>query len=381
MKRIVLTTLVLISFVTAFADSFGIKNGPYLQNVTERSATLFFTTTERAAAWIEVECDGWEKPRRFNNSDAGLIDAYDTRYTVDIDGLEPGCRYRYRIVAKEMKEFRPYRITYGDSIASQWEEFSTLPKEIEQSRFVIINDGHDNADKVRSLLNISQLKDADAVIYLGDMISYFENGEAPYKGFIDVSVELFARNKPFIAVRGNHETRGNLARNYKEYVGCPNGRFYNIYYYGNTALIVLDTGEDKPDSHPVYGGINDFDSYRREQALWLQQEIKSKRFRKCSNRIVLMHIPPFVTGDHGSENHAENELVELFTPIFNKAKIDLVLSGHTHRHYSIEPDGKERMFPIVINDNRSVIDLTSDEEGITVKITDIDGNVTMNRKL
>ena len=379
MKRILLTAIVLIATVAAFADGFGIKNGPYIQNVTEEGAEIFFTTSQRAAAWVEVYADGWEAPRRYCNIDAGLIDAYDTRHAVEISGLDAGCSYRYRIVAREMKEFRPYRITYGDSIATQWEKFSTLPLKIEKSRFVVINDGHDNADKVRSLLNLSQLKDANAVIYLGDMISYFENDEAPYKGFIDVSVELFARNKPFIAVRGNHETRGNLARRYKEYVGRPNGRFYNIFYFGNTALIVLDTGEDKPDSHPVYGGINDFDSYRREQALWLQQEIKSKRFRKCTNRIVLMHIPPFVTGDHGSENHAENELVELFTPIFNKAKIDLVLSGHTHRHYSIEPDGK-RQFPIVINDNRSVMDLTSDKEGIGVTITDIDGNVTMNKK-
>ena len=142
---------------------------------------------------------------------------------------------------------------------------------------------------------------------------------------------------------------------------------------------IFFTTSQRAAAHPVYGGINDFDSYRREQTMWLQQEIKSKRFRKCTNRIVLMHIPPFVTGDHGSENHAENELVELFTPIFNKAKIDLVLSGHTHRHYSIEPDGK-RQFPIVINDNRSVMDLTSDKEGIGVTITEIDGNVTMNKK-
>jgi hypothetical protein len=34
----------------------------------------------------------------------------------------------------------------------------------------------------------------------------------------------------------------------------------------------------------------------------------------------------------------------------------------------------------VINDNRSVMDLTSDKEGIGVTITDIDGNVTMNKK-
>ena len=381
MRSIALTIIALLGYTIALADGFGIEHGPYLQNVTEDKATVFFTTSSPSFAWIEVESDGWVEPRRFANSEAGLLDAYTKNYSIEINGLERGKQYRYRIVAKEMKEFRPYKITYGDSIATEWERFYTTDSKAKECSFVIINDGHDNAGKVRTLLEKSQLSSANAVIYLGDMISYSEREDVPYNGFIDLSTELFASNKPFIAVRGNHETRGNMARRYKEYVGTHEGRFYNIYYYGNTALIVLDTGEDKPDSHPVYGGINDFDSYRNEQALWLQQEIKSKRFRQCSNRIVLIHIPPYITGNHHSEQHAEKELSRLFTPIFNKAKIDLVLSGHTHRHMDIEPDGDERKFPIIVNDNNSVVDLKITKEGIGVTITDKDGKVTLNKKL
>ena len=60
MKRILLTAIVLIATVAAFADGFGIKNGPYIQNVTEEGAEIFFTTSQRAAAWVEVYADGWE---------------------------------------------------------------------------------------------------------------------------------------------------------------------------------------------------------------------------------------------------------------------------------------------------------------------------------
>ena len=381
MRSIVFTIIALMGYTIALADGFRIEHGPYLQNVTEEKASLFFTTSAPSFAWVEVDADGWESPRRFAQSEGGLLEAYTKRYNVDIYGLETGKEYRYRIVAKEMKEFRPYRITYGDSIATGWESFRTIDRKSKESSFVIVNDGHDDAGKVRTLLERSQLNSADAVIYLGDMTSHIEREDVPYKGFIDLSTELFARNKPFIAVRGNHETRGNMARRYKEYVGTNEGRFYNVYYYGNTALIVLDTGEDKPDSHPVYGGINDFDGYRQEQAQWLQQEIRSKRFRQCSNRIVLMHIPPFVTGNHETEHHGEKELLRLFTPIFNKAGIDLVLSGHTHRQMEMEPDSKERKFPIITNDNRSVVDLKASNEGIELTITDRDGKIKLNKKL
>ena len=362
------------NILLSVADDFRFNHGPYLQNLGSNEVTLFFTTSARAFSWVEVKGDGWEKPKCFYTVNDGLVQAYNTQNAIRVTGLEPGCEYSYRLVAKEMKQFHPYKIVYGDSIASRWESFTTVPEKMDSSSFVIINDGHDDAQKVARLLGRSQLEKTDAVIYLGDMTSYIDNADVPYKGFIDVSVDMFARNKPFIAVRGNHETRGNMGRDYGNYVARPGGRFYNIYYYGETALIVLDTGEDKPDTHPVYGGINRFDEYRREQARWLEEEVKSKRFRKTRNRIVLMHIPPIIPGeDNSPEGHAVKELSQLFIPIFNKAKIDLVLSGHTHRQYVLLSKLSGNIFDIVINDNKSVVDLKSGKDGIRVKITNENG--------
>lgn len=374
LKRIILSMFFVGNVIFSVADGFRFNHGPYLQDMRCNEVTLFFTTSAKAFSWVEVKSDGWSEPKRFYTVNDGLVQAYNTQNAIRVTGLEPGREYSYRLVAKEMKQFHPYKIVYGDSIASGWESFTTVPEKMDSCSFVIINDGHDDAQKVARLLGHSQLEKADAVIYLGDMTSYIDNVDVPYKGFIDVSVDMFARNKPFIAVRGNHETRGNMGRDYGNYVARPNGRFYNIYYYGETALVVLDTGEDKPDTHPVYGGINRFDEYRREQARWLEEEIKSNRFRKTRNRIVLMHIPPIIPGeDNSPEGHAVKELSKLFIPIFNKAKIDLVLSGHTHRHYVLLTKWSGYNFDIVINDNKSVVDLKSGKDGIRVKITNENG--------
>lgn len=381
LKRLILSLFLVCGTLCAAADDFRFNHGPYLQNMATDGVTVFFTTSHRAFSWVEVTSDEWSEPRCFYSVNDGLVEAYNTQNAIRVTGLEAGREYSYRLVAKEMKEFRPYKIVYGDSIATQWEKFVTTPRQMDSCSFVVINDGHDNAQKVRTLLGHSKLDSAEAVFYLGDMVSHIEKADVPYNGFIDVSVELFARNKPFVAVRGNHETRGNLGRLYGDYVARPDGKFYSIYYYGSTAVIVLDTGEDKPDTHPVYGGINRFDDYRKEQARWLEEQIKSKRFRSTRNRIVLMHIPPIdPTEDNSPEGHAVKELNALFVPIFNKAKIELVLSGHTHKHFFIDRGVSGNKFPLVINDNKSVIDLSVDNDKITVKITDEKGKITFNQK-
>lgn len=381
-RAMVLTAMLVACMQALFADGFSFTHGPYLQNVGSSEAEVFFTTSSNAFSWVEVIGEEWKTPKRFYGADAGLLNAYCNSNAVRIEGLKPGKRYSYRMISKEMVEFRPYRITYGDSIASSWMSFSTLPEKMTNCSFVVVNDGHDDADKVRALLNLSSLSAADAVVFLGDMVSHFENANTLYDGFIDVSTELFAKEKPFIAVRGNHETRGNLARTLSRYVGRVNEKFYGTYYYGNTVLIVIDCGEDKPDGHPVYGGINKFDEYRIEQAHWLEREIKTSRFRKTKNRIVLMHIPPVQTSRTAApEEYATGHLAELFIPVFNKANVDLVLSGHTHRHYFIE-EGERGVnkFPVLINDNRSVVDLIINKDDIKVKITTLDGDVLFSKQ-
>lgn len=380
MKRIIFCFLALSFAHILRADDFRFGHGPYLQCMETNEVTVFFTTNKKAFSWVELDMGDGSAPKRFYTTTDGLVHAYDTRNAIRITGLAPGTEYRYRLVSKEMKEFHPYKIVYGDSIASHWETFSTFPENPDSCSFVVVNDIHDNATKLRTLLGHSSLDSADAVLYLGDMISYSEHEETPYRGFIDASVDLFARNKPFICVRGNHETRGNMARLFGNYVGRTNGKYYGIHYFGNTAIVIIDTGEDKPDTHPVYGGINRFDEYRTHQAQWLKEQMKTKRFRKTKNRIVLMHIPPaFVSRSVTAEDHAIGELRRLFMPIFKQADIDLVLSGHIHNHFFFDTNEAGNSCPIVINDNKSVMDISSGKQGIRVRITTLDGKTTFDK--
>ncbi|WP_051293345.1 metallophosphoesterase family protein [Olivibacter sitiensis] len=152
-------------------------------------------------------------------------------------------------------------------------------------------------------------------------------------------------------------------------------KYYYSFKQGPVYWIILDTGEDKPDDHPVYAGIVDFDGYREEQARWLEQVVQQKDFLDAPYRVVMMHIPPFHSGDWHGTTHCR----KAFDPIFDKHKIDIVISGHTHR-YGVHPPSEEHRYPIIIGGgpkegNRTIIYFTADQTSLNIEMKRDDGEV------
>lgn len=135
-------------------------------------------------------------------------------------------------------------------------------------------------------------------------------------------------------------------------------------------MLLLDCGEDKPDSDIEYGGLGAYDAYREEEAAWLRETVASEEFRNASARIVLLHIPLGNGTWHGNIH-----LEELFLPILNDADIDVMLSGHTHR-YSFHPANDKVRFPVLVNDNASLLKCDVGDGKITARIYGPEGTVT-----
>ncbi len=361
------------------------NHGPYIQGLTENEATIFFTTSSKGFSWVEARRKGSdESARRFVTVRDGLIEASGTRNVIRIDGLRAATDYEYRLVSKEISDFRPYKVTYGDSIVSPWYNFHTMNPAADEFSFMVISDLHGDSEKYRALVSHLPMERVEAVFLNGDTMDYQDEPDQPYGGFIDTSTGLFATEKPFVAIRGNHETRGRYARDYHNYVYLPEGKFYGLYRFGDTAIIALDSGEDKPDDHPVYAGIVAFDDYIREQARWLEEVVESERFTSAKHRIVLVHIPPIDRMDPNKEHAREADggsqrVYNLIVPILNRAGVDLVMSGHTHRQMTIEPQEGIYEFPVIVNNNRSASFVHVSPEGISVRTIDTDGNVTLER--
>lgn len=265
-------------------------------------------------------------------------------HSIRIINLIAGTKYRYRIVSKEILQYDPYEVIFGDSVVDDILDFETLDPDKTNFSFGVVTDLHERAPMLDTLLQVTPTDSLDMMFFTGDMLNWIGSEDRIFNGFLDVSIDHFAKEKPFILIRGNHETRGPNARKLFEYFPHSSGKFYYSFSQGNVRFIMLDSGEDKPDSHPVYAGLVDFDQYRTEQAKWLNQEVQSDEFKNAKYKIVYIHIPPFT----GSSRHGSNDITEKWGDILNQANIDIVISGHHHRFAKIEPKEGKNQFPILI---------------------------------
>ena len=376
MKKIVFCFLGLLAVLyTASAQSYTFNHGPYLQELSEHAVTFVFTTSDKGFSWVEVKPDGGEAERHYTVRN-GLRDAYNTFNVIRVENLRPDTRYQYRLCSKQIADFQPYKVTFGDSIVSPWRRFSTPDPKATACSFIALSDMHQQPDKLGRLLNQAGVGSADMIFYVGDMMNYYDNEETPFRSVIDKSVELFASEKPFVLVRGNHETRGNMAREYARYVPKSSGKYYGAYRVGDIMFIVLDCGEDKPDDFWVYAGLTDFDGYRTEQAAWFGELIRSKAYKSAKWRIVMNHFPPLSHMESDNpERHGIQDITDKFLPLYNQAKIDLMISGHTHAYEFMSPDKYDRLtFPVIVNSTESVARIDIDGRTLKAKVTDTGGN-------
>lgn len=375
---------------SAAQQNYSVNHGPYLQGLCYDGVIVVFTTSHKGFSKVEIRKRGQSEVRVCDSRKDGLIMANNTHNVIRIDGLEPATDYEYRIVSTKVEDFQPYKVTFGESISTPWYEFRTFDPKAREFNFVVLNDIHDDAKKCDKLLSMQPMDKANMVFYVGDIMSYFSSPDQPYTSFIDVSVNRFAKHKPFAVVRGNHETRGYLARTYDQFIhNTRDGKYYGFYTFGSTAVVMLDCGEDKPDTHPVYAGFVAFDEYRLEQIEWLKGVLKSKEFRRAKNRIVLLHIPPAVEAMKQQDEKAVKDMLEwhgnvhwgqILLPLLNKADIDLMISAHQHSFHYFAPQKGVIEFPLVINDNHSAMYVSSNDDGISVKVTNQSGKELMNRK-
>jgi acid phosphatase type 7 len=127
--------------------------------------------------------------------------------------------------------------------------------------------------------------------------------------------------------------RGPAAQSLGDFTGTPDDRFYYAFRSGPLAALVMDTGEDKPDDSPYFGGIASFQAMQQRQAEWLQKVVKEAWFRKAPHKVLFCHIPLWFTRDiFPTQQRWECHDVcrKLWVPTLVKAGVKLVISGHTH---------------------------------------------------
>ncbi|MFC2160532.1 metallophosphoesterase [Acidobacteriota bacterium] len=363
------------------SEILAIAHGPYLQNITENSATIMWFTNKNCVS--RVEYGTGENRRTFPqwgslvqtavSSSHGLIEANTKKHKIVISNLEPGKSYRYRVISKEILQFHPYEVFYGNTIVSDIFTFKTLNPLQESTSFYVLTDIHEDASRLETQFQSLFWDNIDMVFLDGDTLSHFEDEKQIFDGFLDTCVNNFAKDIPFILIRGNHETRGIMARELLDYVQPKDNRYYYSFNNGPAHFIVLDTGEDKSDSHSVYAGLADFDNYRDLQAEWLEVNAKSENFSRASFQIVICHIPPY-TERSERIGYGEQYIKNAWGQILNDCGIDLLICGHTHRFTILQADD-EHDYPIVIGAKDTTIKVQVSQNELTLEVLGLDGQI------
>lgn len=125
------------------------------------------------------------------------------------------------------------------------------------------------------------------------MLSTMNSEEQLFTGFMDGAIKEFATDIPLFQSRGNHEARGNFSPEFIRYFPTTTGAPYYMFKAGPVCFLVLDGGEDKPDSDKEYWELADFDKYREEQAEWLQKAVQEEEYKNAQYRIVFFACTSF----------------------------------------------------------------------------------------
>ena len=226
-----------------------------------------------------------------------------------------------------------------------------------------MSDIHENAKRLEALLALLDLRALAFVVFNGDMVNDFMTPDQPFTGFLDLAVARFARTMPFVYVRGNHDVRGRYARQLVDYFPASDGRAYFSFNDGPIHFVVLDSGEDKVDTHEYYNGLVAFEPYRREQARWLAGDLRSDGARRARYRVVFSHIPPY-----GGDTFAIQDVRQAWERIANQGSVDLWLSGHVHRYMRFDPVRGKNRYQLVVGAPDTVmrVDASSNKLAVTV---------------
>ncbi|MCY4781346.1 metallophosphoesterase [Sphingobacterium sp. UT-1RO-CII-1] len=354
-------------------SEFNFLATPYVQNMTSKSVTICCILSKNCLAWLEVlDSDGKVSELVYEVED-GMRNANARLYKFRVE--HRGQDFKYRIAAKEVTQFDPYKIVYAEEIRSN--EYQTdLPfNNHKDCQVLILNDIHEDVDSYSYLYNKSSLAKKDLVILNGDSFHHVVTESDLTDKLLTPISKLFAAEAPFVMVRGNHETRGKLSRDFKRYFDYPTGKFYYSFSLGSIFWIILDGGEDKPDSHEVYGGTVDYDMYRKEQREWLKLVMKSEEKKKAKHTVVINHIPFF----HSDDWHGTLHNRECFHDVLQSNKVDVLISGHTHQYGFYEPDNYHNYYVIIgggpKEGKRTLVDVKSAGAKLDITLMRDDGEV------
>ncbi len=322
---------------------------PYLQNPVGGGITVMWETTVPAYSWVEYGTDKENLTSVRPMLDGQAICNNDL-HKIRIEGLQPGQKYYYRVCSTEMLVYKAYSKSFGHTAVSEFGTFELPEADEDEFTALVFNDLHQRTNTFQALMEQVKEVDYDFVFFNGDCIDDPANRTQASRFIKYVTEALKGDQVPTFFMRGNHEIRNAYSIGLRDHFDYVGGKTYGAFNWGDTRIVMLDCGEDKPDDTPVYYDMNDFSQLRKDQVTFLKQEMASKAFKKAEKRVLIHHIPLY-----GYERNLCNDL---WRPVLEKAPFDISLNAHLHK-YAYHPKGSQKCaYPVIVGGGNSLKDAT-----------------------
>lgn len=323
-----------------------LTGGPVLQNPSPAGITVAWAADSLATGWVEYGTTA-ELGQRAATVANGLQSLSERFLSVRLTGLKAGEKVFYRTVTQPIDFRNAYRIDRGEPIIGPTYSFTTPSESSETASFQMINDTHEKPDVLRAITARLAAEPADFTVWNGDIFDDIRTDDQIVAQVLRPAGAVYAAEQPVLFTSGNHDIRGKHARALSQaMIDWPGqgalGRSFAVRQ-GPLAIIGLDTGEDKPDAHPVFAGLVSCEPYRKAQGDWLAEVLARPEIASAPHLVVFCHIPLWGLPDHnpgdtleGSAYYSRNSQ-QAWHPHLAKAGVQLVISGHMHRFRCDEP--------------------------------------------
>lgn len=348
------------------------RTKPYLQNPTGNGITISWLTNVPVHGWVEYGTDGnLDQKHQLYVDGQMLCNNYQHKFR--LENLTPGETYSYRICSREITVYEAYRKEFGETAVSDTYTFRLPSGKETDFTAIIFNDLHQRMELVDMFSEVIKDIDYDFVIFNGDNIDDPRDEAQAVESLSYMNESVGAETTPVFYMRGNHEIRNAYSIGLRDLLDYVGDKTYGAFNWGDTRIVMLDCGEDKPDDHWVYYGLNDFTGLRKDQAEFLNYELDSEAFKSAKKRVLIHHIPVY-----GLREGAYNPSFEEWGDILEDAPFDIALNGHTHRFAYHPKQTVGNNFPVVIGGGNNpqgatIMVLEKAGEKMTLQVLDVNG--------
>lgn len=332
---------------------------------------IVWVTDVNAVAYVEYEYNG--TLYRVYDQQSGVVRTDDNIHVVSVQ-KEHLDNNTYTAYAVRVESVSAYGIEYGNTVACEPVYFKGYHGQ-EQFNIFSLSDIHADTGVAEQTADMLE-GEPDMLVLLGDINSYLQT-ESDFTNYVlDAARRLTDGSIPILYTRGNHETRGAYAPYIIPYFRSYTGQMYFQTDYGPISIAVLDTGEDKVDSHVEYSGLVDYTSYRAMENEWLENEFEftdGAQYKLAFGHITSMY-------DHFGYNWYDTLV---------KKGAQLITCGHIHTARVLTSDYNSKIDAIPIFSDGGRINSQSynagqiiiDGSDFHMKTVRTDGTVEVNSTL